>query len=147
MTYSASAAQAGRGSTLSIGATPTLIGELDNVPFDLPEWSTDDVTNFESGSDEEFIVTIRKSMEFTVTGNRVSSDAGQQAVQTAYAAGGSPSAFVLQLPKTPGQTTNGDKYAFNALILSQSFKIETTKKISFAMKLKTSGPVTFTAGS
>jgi hypothetical protein len=146
MTYSGTQAQAGRGTTLSIGATPTLIGELDQVPFDLPEWATADATNFESGSDEEFILTIRKSMEFTVTGNRVSADAGQVAVQTAYAAG-TLSAFTLQLLKNASQTTTGDKYTFNALILSQSFKISTTAKIDFSMKLKTSGPVTFTAGS
>jgi hypothetical protein len=146
MTYTASQAQAGRGTTLGIGATPTLIGELDNVPMDLPEWNTDDVTNFESGSDEEFITTIRKSMEYSVTGNRVSSDAGQIAVETAYAAG-SLSSFTLTLPKTAAQTTSGDKYVFNALVLSQSFKIETTKKVTFSMKLKTSGPVAFTAGS
>ena len=95
---------------------------------------------------EEFIVTIRKSMEFTVTGNRVSADAGQVAVQTAYAAG-TLSSFTLQLLKNAAQTTTGDKYVFNALVLSQSFKIETTKKISFSMKLKTSGPVVFTAGT
>lgn len=146
MTYSSTQAQAGRGSTLGIGATPTMIGELDQVPFDLPEWATDDATNFESGSDEEFITTIRKSMEFSVTGNRVSADAGQVAVQTAYAAG-TLSSFTLTLPKTPTQSTSGDKYVFNALVLSQSFKIETTKKITFAMKLKTSGPVAFTPGS
>lgn len=146
MTYSGSQAQAGRGTTISIGATPTLIGEISEIPFDLPEWNTDDVTNFESGLDEEFIVTIRKSMEFTVTGNRVSSDAGQTAVQAAYA-GPTLSAFVIQLPKTSSQTTNGDKYAFNAWVLAQSFTIQTTKKVDFKMKLKTSGPVTFTAGS
>jgi hypothetical protein len=122
------------------------IGELDDVPLDLPEWMTDDATNFESGQDEEFITTIRKSMEFTVTGNRVSADAGQVAVQTAYGAG-TLSSFTLQLLKNASQTTTGDKYIFSALVLSQSFKIETTKKITFAMKLKTSGPVTFTAGS
>jgi hypothetical protein len=146
MTYTATQAQAGRGTTLSIGSTPTLIGELDDVPFDLPEWQTDDATNFESGQDEEFIPTIRKSMEYTVTGNRVSSDAGQIAVQTAYATP-TLSAFVLQLPKTAAQTTAGDKYAFSAYVLNQSFKIQTTKKVTFSMKLKTSGPVTFTAGS
>jgi hypothetical protein len=146
MAYTGSKAQAGRGTVLSIGGTPTPIGEVTDIPLNRPKWETIDVTNFDSGSDAEFISTIRKSSNFTVKGNRVSSDAGQTAVETAYESG-AISAFTVQLPKTGAQTTSGDKYTFNALILGCDFTIQPTKQIEFSLDLQISGAVTFTAGS
>lgn len=146
MTYTASAAQAGRGSTLSIGGTPTMIGELSDVPFNRGKWQTADVTNFESGSDAEFISTIRKPGTVTLKGNRVSSDAGQIAVEAAYQSGALV-AFTLQLPKTPAQTSSGDKYTFSALVLGSDFDVKTTEAIEFSIELQISGAVTLTVGS
>jgi hypothetical protein len=146
MAYTGSKAQAGRGSMLSIGATPTEIGECSDVPFNRPEWDFVDVTNFDSGSDQEMLSTIRKAATFAVKGNRVSADAGQLLVETAYA-NGALTAFVLQLPKTATQTTKGDSYAFNAYVKSAGFDVSTTKQIQFNLNLQTSGPVTFTAGT
>jgi hypothetical protein len=145
MPYTGTKAQAGLGTTLSIGSTPTEIGETDDLPFDRPEWGTADATNFDSTA-EEFITTIQKSMEFTVTGNRVSSDAGQAAAEAAYASGAS-TPFTVQLKKTATQTTSGDKFTFNALVLGSSFRVQPTGVIKFSLKLKTTGPVTFTIGS
>jgi len=146
MSYTGSQAQSGRGTQISIGATPTLIGEVSDFPLNRNKWDTADVTNFQSGSDSEFIATIRKSATLTIKGNRVSSDAGQVACETAYQSG-TISAFTVQLPKTGAQTTNGDKYTFNALILSLDFAISPTKQVEFSLDLQISGPVTFTAGS
>ena len=145
MTYTSTLAKAGIGTTLSIGATPTPIGELDNIPADLPEWGTAEATNFESTA-EEFITTLQKSQEFSVTGNCVPSDAGQTAVLAAYATGALAS-FTLQLPKLGAQTTAGNKYVFNALVLGCSFKLTPTGKVDFSIKLKTSGGWTPTVGS
>ena len=80
MSYSGSQAQAGRGSQLSIGASPILIGEVKDVPLDRGKWAVVDTTNFESGSDSEQLVTIRKPGSCTFKFNRVSTDAGQAAV-------------------------------------------------------------------
>lgn len=146
MTYTGSQAQAGRGSTLAIGATPTPIGELSDVPMNRGKWNTADVTNFESGSDTEFITTIRESGTVTLKGNRVSSDAGQLAVETAYQTG-AIAAFTLTLPKTATQTTTGDTYTFKALVTGSDFTVSTTQKIDFTIDLKVSGPVTLTVGS
>ncbi len=146
MAYAGSQAQSGRGSTLSIGATPTLIGEVKSVPFTSGKWQTADVTNFESGNDAEFITTIRDNGTVTLEGNRVSSDAGQTAVETAYDSG-AIAAFTLQLPKTASQVTNGDKYTFNALVIGRDFTVDTTKEIDWKVELKISGAVTFTAGA
>lgn len=144
--YTGSKAQAGRGTTIGIGTTPTLIGECSDLPFNRPEWDTVDTTNFDSGSDEEQLVTIRKAATFTITGNRVSADAGQTAAEAAYQSGALAS-FTVTLPKTAAQTTNGDKYVFNAYVKGSSFKDTPTGKIEFSLNLQTSGPVVMTAGS
>jgi hypothetical protein len=146
MTYGGSQAQAGRGSTLSIGATPTLIGEVKDVPLNRGKWDVVDTTNFESGSDSEQLVTMRKPGSCTFKGNRVSSDTGQAAVETAYQSGALV-AFVLTLPKTAAQTTTGDKYTFNAFVVSSDFSDSTTAAIEFTIELNISGGCTLTVGS
>ena len=146
MAYAGSQAQSGRGSTLSIGATPTLIGEIKNVPFTSGKWQTADVTNFDSGSDAEFITTIRDNGTVTFDGNRVPADAGQVLVETAYQ-DGTIQSFTLTLPKTAAQATSGDKYVFSALVLSRDFTVDVTKEIDFKVELKISGAVTYTAGA
>jgi len=145
-TYSGSKAQAGRGSTLSIGATPTEIGEMTSVPFNRPEWDFVDVTNFDSTSDQEMLPTIRKAATFSVKGNRVATDAGQLLVEAAYASGALNS-FTILLPKTATQTTTGDKYLFNAYVKGASFDVAVTKQVEYTINLQTSGPITYTAGS
>lgn len=146
MTYTGSLAQAGRGSSLSIGGTPTVIGEIKTAGISGNSWGTADVTNFESGADQEFITTIRNNGELRLAGNRVVADAGQALVETAYSTG-AITAFVLALPKTAAQTTSGDKYSFNALVQSRSFDVDVSKEISWSVTLKISGAVTFTAGT
>lgn len=146
MPYTGSKSQSGRGSTLSIGSTPTEIGECNDVPFTRPEWTDVDVTNFDSAADAEILPVIREPKEFTVKGNRVSSDAGQVACETAYQAA-TLSAFTLVLPKTTAQTTSGDKYTFNAFVKNLSFDLTPKKQVEFNLLLKISGAVTFTVGS
>ena len=146
MPYTGSQAQAGRGTTVGIGATPTLIGEISDFPLNRPDWDFVDTTNFESGSDAEMLSTIRKAPTIEMKGNRVAGDAGQVAVETAYQAG-TISSFTVTLPKTSTQTTSGDKYVFNAYVKNCNFSIQTTKQIEFSISLQVSGPCTFTAGS
>jgi hypothetical protein len=146
MVYSGSKAQAGRGSVLAIGSTPTPIGEVSDVPFNRPEWDIVDTTNFDSGSDEEQLVTIRKAATFSITGNRVGADAGQAAAETAYQAG-TLTPFTFTLPKTTGQSSSGDKFTFSAFVKGSTFKVQPTAKIEFTLNLQTSGPVTVTPGS
>jgi hypothetical protein len=146
MSYAGSQAQSGRGTVIAIGATPTAIGECSDFPLNRSKWETADVTNFSSGSDGEFIATIRKPGSVNIKGNRVVSDAGQVLVEAAYQSG-AISAFTVTLPKTVSQSTSGDKYTFNALVLSLDFSIQPTKQIEFSLDLQISGPVTFTAGT
>lgn len=144
--YPGSQAQAGRGTTLGIGATPTLIGELSDLPLNRGKWNTVETTNFDSGSDAEYLSTVRKAATITLKGNRVSSDAGQVAVEAAYQAG-TRETFVVTLPKTSTQTTAGDTYTFEALVVSCDFSIQTEKQVEFSIELQVTGATTFTAGS
>lgn len=146
MTYTGSLAQAGRGSSFSIGATPTLIGEVASCSPTGNAWEYVDTSNFQSGVDEEFISTMRNNGEFSVAGNRVSADAGQVLVEADYNTGGK-SSYTLQLPKTAAQTTSGDKYVFNAFVQTRKFSVEVKGKISFELTLKVTGPVTLTVGT
>jgi hypothetical protein len=151
MTYTASKAQAGRGTILSIGSTPVVIGEITSEGFSGNAWKFEDVSNMQSGQDEEFIPTMRDNGTYDITGNRVSSDAGQVAVENAYynTGGGTlvASPFLMTLLKNASQTTSADTYAFNAFVQSVSFKTDVEKKITWEVKLKISGAVTKTVGS
>ena len=146
MPYTGSKAQAGRGSVLSIGATPTEVGEVKEVPLNRGKWDVIDTTNFDSGSDSEQLVTMRKPGTVNFKGNRVSSDAGQVLVETAYQSG-ALTAFVIQLPKTAAQTIAGDKYTFNAFVVGSDFTDTVTTAIEFSIELQISGPCTLTVGS
>jgi hypothetical protein len=146
MTYTGSQAIAGRGSVLAVGVTPTTVGEVKSSGFQGNKWDTADVTNYQSGPDREFIVTVRDNGTLKLSGNRVAADAGQILVEAAYGTG-AITAFVLTLQKSAAQTTSGDKYAFNALVESRSFDVDVTKEISWEVSLKVSGAVTFTAGT
>jgi hypothetical protein len=145
-TYANSAAQTGAGSSLSIGSTPTLIGEIKSSGISGAQWSTADVTNFQSNFNQEFINTIRNNGSLKLAGNRSSADAGQVLVEAAFASG-ALQPFVLQLPKTALQTTAGDKYAFFALTESREFDVTVDKEISYSVSLKISGAVVFTIGA
>jgi hypothetical protein len=146
MAYTGSQAQAGRGSQLSIGASPILIGEVKDLPLTRGKWALVDTTNFESGSDSEQLVTIRKPGTCTFKGNRVSSDAGQAAVEAAYQSG-VLTAFTLQLPKTSAQTSKGDTYTFNAFVADWTLTNQVEQVIEFTIELSISGGSTLTEGS
>lgn len=145
MAYTKSNAQTGKGTQLAIGATPTPIMEVKSIKLSGNKWDTEDTTNMNS-IEKEFVNTIMDPGEYSVAGNRVSSDSGQTAVETAFASG-ALTAFTITLPMTSAQTTKGDSYAFNALITERDFNFDVTKAIDFSLKLKVSGPITFTIGS
>ena len=146
MTYTGSQATAGRGSLLTVGATPTVVGEVKSSSITGNSWGTADVSNFQSGPDREFINTIRDNGQLKLSGNRIALDAGQVLIEAAYQSG-AIIAFTLTLAKSALQTTTGDSYAGNALVESRSFDVDVTKEISWDVSLKISGKVTYTAGT
>lgn len=156
MSYTGSKSQAGRGSALSIGpitgtaGTPTftVIGEIKSSGISGAQWQTEEVSNFLSGADQEFITTMRNNGTVDISGNRVASDAGQVAVEAAFASGLKYDfKLVLPINGQAGQTTTGDTYTFSALVESRDISIDTTKAVGWSVKLKISGAVTLVAGS
>lgn len=151
MPYTSSKSQIGLGTTLSIGSgtgTPetfTLIGELKTISQSGRSVSTEDVTNLQSGA-KEFIPTLVDSGTYDISGNYVGGDAGQAALETAFASL-VPHNFQLQLPKGPGQTTKGDVYTFLALVQEKDITLAVDKAVTFSAKLKVSGVVTSTPGT
>jgi hypothetical protein len=156
MSYTGSRAQAGRGSSLAIGPltgttgteTYVTIGEIKTSGISGAQWQTEDVSNFQSNADQEFLSTMRDNGTIDISGNRVTSDAGQVAVEAAFASGLKYD-FKLTLPINvqAGQTTAGDYYTFSALVQSRDISVDTTKAIGWQVKLKISGPVSLVAGS
>jgi hypothetical protein len=146
MTYSHSLSQAGAGSIISIGATPTVIGEVTDFPQNRNEWDLVDVTNFESGLDGEQLPTIRKPATIDITINRVSSDAGQVLVESAYQSG-ALTAFTVTLPKTAAQTTSGDKVTFNAYGKGSNWTVKPDQAVIGKVTLAVSGAQALTVGS
>lgn len=153
MSYTRSKAQPGRSSILSIGpvigtSSPTFtpIFEVRSAPRRGAKWETEDVSNFNSGVDKEFITNMRDNGTIEITGNRVSGDAGQTALKAAFATGGLYM-FTFTLPLTSAQTTSGDVWAFNALVESVDYDVDTNKVVTFTCSLKLSGIPTETAGT
>lgn len=153
MSYTRSKAQPGRSSILSIGpvagtSSPTFVPifEVRSAPRRGAKWETEDVSNFNSGVDKEFITQMRDNGTIQITGNRVGSDAGQTALKAAFGTGGLYM-FTFSLPLTTGQTTTGDSWAFNALVESVDYDVDTTKAVTFTCTLKISGIPTETAGA
>jgi hypothetical protein len=134
----------GRGTTLGIGATPTLVAELKSIKLSGRKFDTEDVTSLDSQA-REFIGSIADSGSWSLEGNRVGSDAGQTAMETAFAAG-TVSQFTITLPKT-GTQTSGDKFTFDGLITGLDYSIGVTEATTFSAEIKVSGPITITPGA
>jgi hypothetical protein len=152
----ASKAKVGRGTIVSIGGvtgttgggaeTFVVIEELMGSPFSGGVWGTEDVTNFQSGVDDEFISTTRNNGEVTLKGNLIDGAPGQAALNAAYNSG-SKYDFKVQLLPGPGETT-GTLYTFSALVTT-FFDIDVSVRaaIQFSAKLKVSGEIVTVEGS
>lgn len=147
ITLSIAATGAGTATPLTFTNIYLSIGEVKTAtPVDA-KFSTENVSNFDSNIDEEYIKLMRNNGQIKVSGNRVSSNAGQLAVVAAFNDANNPYQFQVTLPKRPDQTTTGDVYTYAALVMGQSFQVETAKAVTFDLELQITGPVTFTAGS
>lgn len=147
ITLSQNATASGSAISLTFGIGYTLIGEIKSAPPVDGKFDKEDVSNFQSGLDKEYIKLMRDNGTPKITGNRVANDAGQLAAVAAYNDGNNAYMFQVTLPKTPAQTTTGDVYTYNALVMGESFTLETNKATSFTLDLQITGPVTFVAGS
>lgn len=153
MAYTGSLATTGLGSTFSINtstpSTPTfvVIGEIVNAPQSGRMAKTADVTNLQS-TNVEWIATLIDSGSFEITVNRVATDPGQLAIETAFE-GLSKKQFKVVLPLQGTQVSLGDAYTFLAIVeeFTSLADLSPEKAIQSKIKLKTSGNLTFTPGS
>jgi hypothetical protein len=156
MAYTGSKAQAGRGTQLFIGGvtgaggteTFTLVGEIKTSGIAGVQYDQEDVSNFQSGAYKEYLATMIDPGTLDMMGNRISTDGGQQAVEAAFLTGLTYD-FKLVLPVSAklGQTTTGDTYLFSGFVKSRDIPVDTTKAISWSVKIQLSGAPTYTQGS
>lgn len=150
ITLSAPSTATGSAIALTFSIVYILVGEIKNTDPGKGQFDKEDVSNFESDLDKEYLKLMRDNGAPKISGNRVSGDAGQLAVVAAYNDGDNPYMIQITLPinKKIGQTTTGDVYTYDALVMGQSFgPVEVNKAIPFECELQITGPVTFTAGS
>ena len=145
MSYTNSNAQSGFGASLTIGGTPVVVGEIKSFGLNGQKWDTAEVTNLQSLA-KEFITTIRDNGTMDLDLNRVSTDAGQAAVEAAFTSG-ALTPFAFTLAKETGQSTTGDKFQFSALVVSRDFTVDPTKEIAAKIQLKISNAITYTEGA
>lgn len=155
MAYTGTKAQSGNQTQVNINTgtptTPTwtLVGEVSNFQQSGSQNKSEDATNLQSTA-EEFVPTILSPGKFAGQMSRISGDAGQAAVLTAFSSV-PPSLvqFQVQLPKTATQTTKGDSFTFTAMVeeFNDLGDVSPTKIIKTAFSLKISGPIARAQGS
>ena len=107
----------------------------------------DKSTNLQSQA-EEFLPVLPDPGKLTVDLNRVSSDAGQQALQTSKANGLKLQyAVVFPINLAEGQSEAGDQRQFWAYVEELHPVIKTNTRITNKFTLQISGPITDIAGS
>ena len=150
MAYTGTKATAGKGLALSINtgtaSSPTWspVGEsFDAQPS--RKMMTDEATNFDSAA-TEYISTMPDGGEMKFSCNRVSTDAGQIAVEAA-ASSGALKQFKIVAPIGVGQITLGDAWTFSAIVVEFNPSFKPEKKTTMSGTLRTSNGITFTVGS
>jgi hypothetical protein len=159
MSYTGSQAQSGNQAVVSINtgtaSTPvwTVVGEINDFNQSGTMNKTDDTTNLQSTA-EEFLPTILTPGKFSGTMNRISGDAGQVAVKTAFtSAPPTLNQWKVQLAKNankvPPQTTAGDSIVFTGMVeeFTNFGTVKPDKKVNTSFSVKVSGPIVETLGS
>lgn len=151
MSYSKTQAQSGKGTVVAINTgtvtTPvwTPIFEMADITPSGYENKTDDATNLNSTAVER-VFTIADGGTWDVSGNRVSTDTGQAAVEAAFASGAA-TMFKITAPLLASQMTGGDNWAFFAIVTKWNPNVKVDKIIKVQGTFATTNGVTFTAGS
>jgi len=131
--------------TFTLGYTP--IFELEAAPISGQKWDVESTTNFQSLSNKEYLKTLLDSGKLALSGNRVSTDAGQTALKAAFLDNANNYGFQLTYPLEKGQVSTGDTEVFNALVESYDTTISVGKVIKISVSLQRTGNPTFTEGS
>ena len=137
------------------GPAVTGVAILQLKEFSIPEqtWKYDSVTNTGSpvigvGVMEENLPTTVDPGIFTATGIFLPSDAGQIAMQTAFATGLANS-FQVQLKPIAGQSTTGNTYAFTGFVSKDPVptNIDASKAATIKVEIKLDSLMTVATGA
>lgn len=141
----------GKGTVISVsvdaGSTFTAIGQLKTGSFTGRKADLEDVTNMGSaGATREYAPTLIDSGQFAISGVFDPMDAGQTAVNAAFAAQTLVTVKV-QYPKASDQTTAGLLRTFTAYVTDSNLDAQFDKSSTFSATFKITGLITDTAGS
>jgi hypothetical protein len=148
--YTESKAIQGIGAILSIGprtdvgGSPnwTPIFEITDMPMKAGEWDKLEVTNFNSPNNgKEYRKGLVDGGTASLSGNTVTDDPGQIEMAAAYRDKQGAYLFKIDMPKAIGQETQGDSYAFSALVMSWGplSDLAPAKTVSFKADLQVTG--------
>jgi hypothetical protein len=150
ITISAPATAAGAAEALTFAVAYLPVFELKSTDPGKATFDKEEVSNFNSNVDKEYLKLMRDGGAPKLTGNRVGNDAGQLALVAAFNDPDNAYMFQVQLPinKKIGQTTVGDTETWDALVLECSYgPVETNKSIPLDVGLQITGPRTLVVGS
>ena len=151
ITISANAtATSGSAEALTFGIAYIQVFELKTGDPGKGTYDKEDVSNFNSLIDKEYMKLMRDNGTPKFSGNRVGNDAGQLALLAAYNDPDNAYMFQVTLPKNVkiGQTVTGDIETWDALVMSATYgPVETNKTIPVEVELQITGPRTLVAGS
>ncbi len=126
------------------------VAEIKTMSWSGAQADTEDVSNMDSpNAYKESVVTMLDSGEVSLSGNRISGDAGQTAFNTAYGNRAKISCKIeLPIATAAGQTAQGDVYTFDAWVTQPTLvDLQYDKAITFSAKVKITGPVTLALGN
>ena len=145
LTLSKNATATGTGVALSV--TPFIvIGEVSSSPTSGYKWDLEDVTNFDSGNNKEFLKTLLDSGKWDLEFNRVSTNGGQQALKAAFQ---DTAAYMFQVavPMNVDETNSGDSVICAGLVADYDDTVQIGKAIKIKASIQRTGPPTYTQGS
>jgi hypothetical protein len=146
----------GRGTSLSMGASPavtfTKVAQVKTFQYNGQKWSFDDITNSDSpavgpGVLKESIPNTVEPGECAIAGIYLPSDAGQEMLATAFNSGVLYD-FKMQLPVGPGQSTAGNLMTFSGYIEDPALPdVQFDKSLTFKATIHLTTLVDVTPGS
>lgn len=153
MSYTNSAAIAGRGSKLQYSTNPpsvayTVLAEIKTIQFSGSKADLADVTNMESGIFREYLPTLNDSGDLSFTGNMIPNDVTEQDL-LGFFNNQTLVTYQVVLPAAPAQgfSVSLGTFTFKAYVSSFDRSIPVDKEASISGKLKITGTVTYVAGS
>ena len=142
----------GKGTVLKFGSTA--VAQLKTLQFAGQKINFEDISNLDSPVLGTSAVPLGENLPnkaepgtMALAGIFLPSDTGQLALETAYL-GAALSSFSIQLPMGPGQTTQGNLYAFSGYIVEQPLPdVQFDKTLTFKTTIQVAGAITITPGS